>query len=300
MTMFVSKVWGFDNPSGPLVFNSAGWRANSAQRLQPGDRVILVGTKGEETPEADRNRVLGMMEPSTVAVATSDFPLPNPTDQRMFRVDGSYRWPFGLLNYRAWEFEPGLFLDEVAQREGNPFGSAAAAGIVPLTAEEEVRVLAHPYHEIELLRSVNSDRKLYGADGPRRRGAPAPTEGMRRGIMHMRKEPAYVYWFRLVIDDKIVGHKIGWAFDWRKRLQQFNSVSLSALGGLLYKVNSVQRFDTARLAFSVEQRILSTLDAHRHHDNREILTSISRQTIEKIWNDIVTEAMLGNLKLNIV
>jgi hypothetical protein len=211
----------------------------------------------------------------------------------MFRADGSYRWPFGLLNYRAWEFEPGLFLDQVALREGNPFGSAAAAGIVPLTAEEEARVLSHPFHEIELLRSVNSDRKLYGADGPRRRGAPAPAEGVRRGIMHMRKEPAYVYWFRLETDGKIVGHKIGWAFDWRRRLQQFNSVSLFALGGLLYKVDREQRFDTARMAFSVEQRILSALDAQRHRDNREVISSISRKAIEDIWDKEITAAMLG-------
>jgi hypothetical protein len=62
-----------------LVFNSAGWRDNAAKRLQSGDRVILVGTKGDETPEPDKKRVLGMMEPSTKQVATSDFPLP---DQR--------------------------------------------------------------------------------------------------------------------------------------------------------------------------------------------------------------------------
>jgi hypothetical protein len=72
MTMFVSKVWGFENPSGPLVFNSAGMRKNAASRLIRGDRVILVGTWGEDTAEQDRNRVLGMMEPSTMQVATSD------------------------------------------------------------------------------------------------------------------------------------------------------------------------------------------------------------------------------------
>jgi len=190
--MFVSKVWGFDNPSGPLVFNSAGWRRNSARRLKAGDRVILVGTRGEETPAPDRNRVLGMMEPSTVEVATSDFIVPDRADRRLFREDGAYRWPYGLLNHRAWQFAPGLFLDAVAPREANPFGTAAAAGIVPLTAEEEARVLAHPYHEISLLRSISTDRKLYGEDEARKRNAPPPTEGARRGIMQMRSGAAYV------------------------------------------------------------------------------------------------------------
>jgi hypothetical protein len=153
--MFVSKVWGFDNPCGPLVFGSSGWRANAIGRLTPapGARVILVGTLGKETMAQDHNRVLGMMEPSTEPVATSDFIVPDRTKPHLFREDGDYRWPYGLLNYRAWEFEPGLLLNAIAPREGNPFGSAAAAGIVLLTTGEERRVLAHPHHEIALLRS---------------------------------------------------------------------------------------------------------------------------------------------------
>lgn len=292
--MFISKVWGFDNPCGPLVFNAPGWRDNAAKRLQPGDRVILVGTKGDETPEPDRNRVLGMMEPSTKQVATSDFPIPNPSDRRMFRDDGTYRWPYGLLNYCAWEFEPGLFLGAVAPRPGNPFGSAAAAGIVPLTPDEETRVLAHPYHEIPLLKSVNADQKLYGGDGTKRRGAPVPAEGARRGIMHMRNEPAFVYWFRLEFDGAPVGHKIGWAFEWKRRLNQFNSVSLSALGGVLYKAHRTQKFNTARQAFGLEQRMLRGFDDRRHPHNREILTGVALSKLEQAWDEHITTAMLGH------
>lgn len=102
MTMYVSKVWGFDVPCGPLVFNSKGWRDRSAKQLKAGDRVILVGTKGEETGPADRNRVLGMMEPSQQRVSTLDFPLSPETSARHYKADGTYRWPYGLLNYRAW------------------------------------------------------------------------------------------------------------------------------------------------------------------------------------------------------
>ncbi len=293
MTVFVSKVWGFDNPCGPLVFNSAGWRDNSAAELQPSDRVLLVGTWGDETAEPDRNRILGMMEPSNIQVATSDFPLPNPTDHRAYREDGSYRWPFGLLNKRAWEFAPGLFLGAVAPREGNPFGSAAAAGIVPLTPEEAARVLAHPHHEIELLKSISTDKKLVGEQEAKRRGAPVPTEGVRRGVMHMRLAPAYVYWFRLVAGKTIVGHKIGWAFEWKRRLGQFNSVSLAALGGLQYKGHQVQLLGTARLAYHVEQQLFTALDQHRHPANREILTGIATPKVEEVWDKYVGAAMLG-------
>jgi hypothetical protein len=293
MMMFVSKVWGFDNPCGPLVFGIAGWRDNAIRQLRRGDRVILVGTKGEETVEADRNRVLGMMEPSTTPVASSDFPYPNPDDKRLFRDDGSYRWPYGVLNYRAWEFSPGLFLDDVAPRPGNSFGSAAAAGIVPLTADEEARVLAHPFTEIPLLNSISADRKLFGDEATKRRTAPPPAQGVRRGTMHMRREPAFVYWFRLEAANTVAGQKIGWAFDWRQRVRQFNSVSLSPLGGLLYKPYKTQLFGTAREAFGVEQAILTSFNSRRHPGNPEVLACVTTSEIDDVWQRFVIPALLG-------
>lgn len=295
MTMFITKVWGFDNPCGPLVFNSPGWRANAVEQLGPGDRVILVGTMGEETAPENHNRVMGMMEPSTEPVAATDFIVPDQSNRRFFREDGSYRWPFGLLNFRAWEFEPGLFLADVAPREGNVFGSAAAAGIVPLTADEERRVLAHPHVEVPLLTSLRTDTRLFGEDKARRRNAPPPAEGARRGIMHMRKGMAQVYWFRLVTDNRIVGHKIGWAFDYRQRLRQFRGVSIAVLGGLQYQAHRFQSLETARLAFRVEQGILRTFDQHRHRSNREVLTGIQTSEIEGVWDRFMRDALLGRL-----
>lgn len=294
MTMYVTKVWGFNDPSGPLVFGSRGWRDNAGKSLKSGDRVILVGTWGEETAAPDKNRILGMMEPSTKHVATSDFPLPELTDKRFFNEDGKFRWPFGLLNIRAWKFTPGLFLDTVAQNTNNRFGSAAAAGIVPLSADEEARVLAYPHHEIPLIKpSISAERKLYGEEASKRRGAPPPTEGVRRGVMHMRETPAYTYWFHLVLGDKIVGHKIGWAFDYKQRLRQFRSVSLHKLGGIEYKPYRHQQLNTARLAFRAEQKIFGILDGKRHPSNREVLTKITKADIEVVWDKVITSIMLN-------
>lgn len=293
--MFITKVWGFDNPCGPLVFNSPGWRENAAEQLRPGDRVILVGTMGQETAPENRNRIMGMMEPSTEPVAAIDFIVPDQTNRRFFRDDGGYRWPFGLLNFRAWEFEPGLFLADAAPRDGNQFGSAAAAGIVQLTPEEENRVLSHPHFEVPLLASLRTNSRLFGDDEARRRNAPPPAEGARRGIMHMRKGAANVYWFQLMAGQLVVGHKIGWAFDYRQRLRQFRAVSISALGGLEYRANRFQLFESARLAFQVEQKILRHFDANRHRSNREVLTGVEPEQIETIWNSCITDALFGRL-----
>ena len=51
---FMTKVWDFGAPVGPLQFSSEGWRRNAREVLRPGDIVVLVGTKGEETAEDDR------------------------------------------------------------------------------------------------------------------------------------------------------------------------------------------------------------------------------------------------------
>ena len=164
---------------------------------------------------------------------------------------------------------------------------------MPLTSEEALRVLAHRHHEIELLKSISTDKKLFSEQEAKKRGAPVPTEGIRRGIMHMRLAPAYVYWFRLVAGKTIVGHKIGWAFEWKRRLGQFNSVSLAALGGLQYKGLRVQLLGTARLAYRVEQQLLATLDQHRHPANQEIQTGIATPKVEEMWDKYVGAAMLG-------
>ena len=276
-----------------MVFNSKGMRENALSKLRPADRVILVGTFGPETAEGDRNRVLGMMEPSQEPIRTADFISGTHTDRRLFNPDGSYRWPFGLVNHRAWSFEPGLFLADVAPRPGNPFGSPAAAGIVALTDDEEKRILAHPHHEIPLMRSLAADRRLYGDAEARRRNAPIPAEGARRGVMHLRRGEAFVYWFQLIANNKIVGHKIGWAFDVELRRRQFIGASLPALGGLQYRTKKAQPMPSARLAFRIEQQVLRIFDRHRHPSNREVLTDLRSEVIEEALNRTIIDVKMG-------
>lgn len=59
MTVWMTKVWGFGEPVGPLQFSTEGWRARARSQLQRGDVVVLVGTKGGETQEGERGLLLG-------------------------------------------------------------------------------------------------------------------------------------------------------------------------------------------------------------------------------------------------
>ena len=44
--------------------------------LNDDDLIALAGTIGDKTPVPDRNRILGIMEPSKIPAHTSDIPLP--------------------------------------------------------------------------------------------------------------------------------------------------------------------------------------------------------------------------------
>jgi hypothetical protein len=54
MTIYMTKVWRFDEPVGPLQFSTPGWRDRVRADLKPGDLVVLVGTKTENTDENER------------------------------------------------------------------------------------------------------------------------------------------------------------------------------------------------------------------------------------------------------
>jgi hypothetical protein len=184
----MTKVWGFREPVGPLQFSTEGWRDRARGELKPGDFVVLVGTMGSETMEEERNRLLGIMEPTTQPVMSLDYITPNrPHD---FNEQNEYKWPYGLLNRAAWIFdEPRAKLAEISERR---FGMASALGIVRLTDEEAATVMKLPRRPVSLLKSIRATARLLGESEARRRGAPPPST-TRKGIMHVRRAPAYTY-----------------------------------------------------------------------------------------------------------
>jgi hypothetical protein len=277
MTMYMTKVWGFDTPVGPLQFSTQGWRDRARADLKPGDLVVLVGTKDDPTDSNDQGRVLGMMEPTTEVVMSLDFEMhTTPTD---FDDDGQYRWPYGLLNRRAWKFsEPRPLLEELSARS---FYMDAALGLVELTGPEAAAIEKLPREEVELLTPTKAYARVHGDEAARRRGAPPPTT-TRRGIMHLRAAPAYTYLMHIEGTEE-EAYKVGWAFDYRARERDFNFAALPQLGGLRYRTRLFELWDTARQAFCMEQAILRQLDAARHPANREVIHGVAYEKLQAAW-----------------
>jgi hypothetical protein len=153
----------------------------------PGAVVLLVGTKGPQVDEQDKGRLLGVMEPTLKPVMSLDFDMK--TRPQDFDENGNYKWPYGLLNHRAWRLLDRPLLDEISDRD---FHMDSALGLVEMTPDEEAKVRALRWEPIELLKSARAEARIENPDAARRRGAPPPST-MRAGIMHMRTAKAYTY-----------------------------------------------------------------------------------------------------------
>jgi len=281
MTVYVSKTWGFESPSGPLQLRLKGSRDSARAKLRPGDLVVVVGTLGDDTPEAERGKILGLMEPTTDLVSSLEYDVSRyPTH---YDEEGRYRWPHGLELRRAWRFtEPWQDFASFTKRH---FGMDAAQSIVPLLPDEAEPILALPREEIPLLQSMKAATRIHGADVARSRAAPPPTT-KRVGVMHMRRAPASTYLMKIEGASPIA-FKIGWAFDVEQRRRDFNQSAMPEIGGLHYRIAMHQQWETATEAFRMEQALLRAFNIHRHPQNREIITTVPLDTITAEWTNFV-------------
>ena len=284
MRLFLTKVWGWDAPVGPLQFSTSGWRDNALRKLEDGDRVVLVGTTGEQTPGDMKGRLLGVMEPSREPVMSLDFDVQaRPGDF----VDGEYKWPVGLMNLRAWSLPQRPRLNEVSDRT---FSMDSAQGIVPLSDDEVARVLELDWLEEALMQpTAQAQARIAKRHGTAKRTAPPPTT-TRRGVMHMRRAPAFTYAMR-VAGARPSAFKIGWAFDFKQRARQFNRAAMPSLGGLEYQPFRFHLWDTARQAYAMEQALLAKLSDRLHGENGEIITGLSEKELDAAWVTAISGKM---------
>lgn len=119
-----------------MQFSWSGWRYNALRQLKSGDRVVLVSTMGDQTPEDMEGRVLGVTEPSCVPVVSIDFAVRARPDDF---VDGEDKWPAGLTNLYAWSRSERPKLTQISDRK---FRMDSAQRMVPLAEDEAVRILA--------------------------------------------------------------------------------------------------------------------------------------------------------------
>lgn len=281
MTLYMKKVWGYKAPSAPLQFSERGAMMTAREIIGPDDRVVIVGTLGDETAPEDQGMLLGLMEVSGEPVSSLDYYLNHDLKPQDLDENGNYRWPHGLSVRRAWHFdEPRTKLSDVSDRS---FGRLGAATITALTDEEAERILRLPRHEIAVRgishRAATEKARRQGRSGP----PPATT---RTGVMHLRRASAFTYAMSIGgITESYF--KIGWAFDVKLRENQFNLASLPELGGVRYVTALSQYWPTAMEAFQLEQALLKQFTSLRHAHNAEVVGPLSMNDLRKIWATFV-------------
>jgi len=281
MTLYMKKVWGYKAPSAPLQFSERGAMIAARETIGPDDRVVIVGTLGDETAPEDQGMLLGLMEVSGEPVSSLDYYLDKDFKSQDLDENGNYRWPHGLSVRRAWHFdEPRTRLSDVSDRS---FGRQGAATITALTDEEAERILRLPRHEIGV-RGVSHRVAIARGRRPGRSGPPPATS--RAGVMHLRRASAFTY--AMSIEGIAEPYfKIGWAFDVKLRENQFNLASLPGLGGVRYVTALIQYWPTAMEAFQLEQALLNQFVSLRHSHNAEVVGPLSMNDLQKIWTEFV-------------
>lgn len=281
MTMFLKKTWGFSDPCGPLVFSREGARDNARRVVGEGELVVIVGTKGDETAEREQGMVLGLMEPSKLPVSASSYDFG--TNAKLYDEQGRFKWPFGLELRRAWRFdEPWTTFADICDRY---HGREGALSLASIEDDEERQILSLPKTEVRLLQPARVSARITGKARTGQNAAPPPST-TRRGVMHLRRAPAFTYAMRLRGAERSA-YKIGWAFDWEVRNRNFNRYALPSLGGIRYEIKFTELWDTAMSAFKMEQKILNHYTSNRHPDNSEVLVGVADVDLENQWRNAV-------------
>lgn len=283
MPTYMKKVWGFTEPAGPLAFGMSTYRDAAQAKLKEGDWVVLVATMGDEPKEKNRGRVLAILEMTREPVSTLDFPVKK--ELRDVDESGNYRWPFALHVRRAWRTLDRPRLAEISQRA---FHINAAAGIVDLTEEEAAKIRSLRREEVPLLEPSAAAAKKLGSS-KLKKISPPPAEAVRY-VMKMRHAPAYTYVFRVELPGQ-AAFKIGWTFDFERRMRLFNQASLPSLGGLNYSGHRHHLWGSAKQAYQMEQKLLKLFDSKRHSHNHEIVTGVSEQELEEAWMKLLIASL---------
>ena len=160
MTLFVSSAWGFDPERwSALGFTKEGIRNRLQAEWREGDRMLIIGTKGDETPPDQRGKLLGIVD--VTRRATDSWRLVHPKLVAEHEQRGSRgKWSFGMPYRSAERFdEPLPAVEEVLPRiYSDKLGMSAASGYFALSDAEEEAVLLRPRHAAEVYVSGEAER----------------------------------------------------------------------------------------------------------------------------------------------
>lgn len=294
--LFLTKVWGFSPETYPaLGFNSEGARNKFLKESQPGDWVLLAGTKGSPTHPKDQGRLLGKVQLGKdqidVEKVIKSIGTEIPPDH--YNEDGRYKWPYGLPMLKAFKFVGSPDLSDLFGNylTGMQWASYALDIEDKLGQEAITKILSLKTSETSIIAApaIISQRERHDALALNRtkKGQTGPGPSDSRSGSTSEKSSASAYLLQLCHKDKPIDiFKVGYSGDVITRLSDLNKGLLFTVTAYQWKIILTQEFATAKNAYDYEQLIHRRLLKNRVENEQEIY-STKLKVIKSAWTDIL-------------
>lgn len=279
MKMFIKRFWGFDPIYWPIVaFSMRGSLDALIQQSEAGDTIAFVGTKGPETQELERGKLLGIAEFGRSRFHSRAALPPASFSEAEKGPNGDIKWPHAVLITRAWRFTD-VPLPEMTEVLGRQLPMSAMSNAVLLTPEEQQRILALPREEMDVgqTKAIRDEReRIAAAIGPGGTMGPVPSSFTKTVIRDALRE-ACTYAFQFGAANV---WKIGWAHDPVARLGELNKHVPHEILGQRWGGGWTQQWASADQAFAMEQRVLRSFADAQLYGERVHCT---KEALEAAW-----------------
>lgn len=281
MEMFIKRFWGFDPIYWPIVaFSKKGSLDAFIEKSEAGDTIAFVGTRGEETTELERGKLLGFAEFGRSRFHSREALPPTSFRDAEKGPNGDIKWPHAVLITRAWRFTDSP-LPEMTDVLGRQLPMAAMTNAVLLDPQEQQRVLMLPRQEIDvgLTQAIRDERqRVASAVGSGGTMGPVPSSFMTTTIRDAGRE-ASTYAFQFGSQNV---WKIGWAHDPTARLAELNKHVPDEILGQKWGGGYRQKWASAEQAYDMEQRVLRSLQGNEIYGERVHCT---KEAFEVAWRN---------------
>jgi hypothetical protein len=290
--IFLTKVCGFSPEDYPaLGFNTEGARLKFLRKSEPGDWVVLAGTRAAPTQLNYQGRLLGEVQLGTEQIDVEEVLRSIGTEipEDHYREDGKYRWPFGLpmisterfadlpdLAELFGDYLPGTQWASYALDIGETLGSEAQAKVEALRTEPaQIADAPAIVRQRERQRALVLNRDS-GPTGPgpssTRTGSDRTPGAASAYVLELQGGP------RKVI-------KAGYTTDVEDRVSSLNKGLVPIVTGYSWKLILRQAFATENQAYAFEQIIHNRLRQYRVEGEQEIY-SITLNGLNSVWSDV--------------
>ena len=282
MHVFIKRFYGFDPISWPCVsFSLLGSLESLLETSSPGDVMAFVGTKGEQTPEHFRGRLLGLAEFGRKRVPTREMLPPATFAAAEKGPNGDVKWPYAVRMTRAWRFTDAP-LPDLVEVLGRQLPMSAIKNAVFLSQGQVDLILKLPREEVEVRLTPDGlvERDVI-ATAVGSGGTMGPPPSSHTALVTKNAlQSASTYAFRF--GTKHVW-KVGWAHDLKQRLDELNvHVPHEVLDGQMWhgKGGFLQKWASAAQAYDMEQRVLASFPGEVKYGER---VHCKREQLDAAW-----------------